>query len=279
MKVFISWSGERSKAIAELLRAWLPAVLQAVRPYYSPDDIAKGTRWSGEIAKELEASRVGLICLTTENLAAPWVMFEAGALSKNLERSHVCPLLFGVEPTDIEGPLVQFQAAKFGKAEMERVVRMMNGELGDQALSSSVLDSVFEMWWPKLESSIREELSKPETSRPTARSERDLLEEVLSLTRSLSRNARDAVSQAALLDLEDGHAALLAALDVEGVDESLRAFARSLSRPIEHICARAHRRMDVIAHLSNRVVRRRASPEQIRDRLLAQTLEQAESER
>ena len=115
MKVFISWSGERSRALAEVLRRWLPAVIQVVKPYYSPDDTVKGARWSTEIAKELESSRVGLICVTPENLDAPWLLFEAGALSK-LGKSRVCPILFGVDPIDIKGPLVQFQAAKFEKA-------------------------------------------------------------------------------------------------------------------------------------------------------------------
>lgn len=35
-------------------------------------------------------------------------MFEAGALTKSLTVARVCPLLFGVEPSDIKGPLVQF---------------------------------------------------------------------------------------------------------------------------------------------------------------------------
>ena len=81
MKVFISWSGETSKGLAEALREWLPAVIQAVNPYFSPDDVSKGSRWSSEISKELEDSAIGIICLTKENLEAPWIMFEAGALS------------------------------------------------------------------------------------------------------------------------------------------------------------------------------------------------------
>ncbi len=68
MRVFISWSGDRSRAIGEAISKWLPAVIQAIDPYFSPDDVAKGSRWSTEIAKELEQSGVGLICLTRENL-------------------------------------------------------------------------------------------------------------------------------------------------------------------------------------------------------------------
>lgn len=184
MKVFISWSGDTSKAIAEILRGWLPSVIQAIKPYYSPDDITKGSRWSTEISKELEECKIGLLCLTANNLEAPWVMFEAGALSKSLSAARVCPLLFGIEPSDIKGPLVQFQAAPFAKDEMKKAVRMMNQELGPTALTTEVLDSVFEMWWPKLEEKIRAVLSSVKAPGEQAvRSERDILEEILARVR------------------------------------------------------------------------------------------------
>src|SRR5262245_16863671 len=99
MKVFISWSGQQSRNIADAFRQWLPTVLQAVKPYFSPDDISKGARWDGEISGELAASQIGLLIITLENREAPWLIFEAGALSKNLTKSKVVPLLFGLEPT------------------------------------------------------------------------------------------------------------------------------------------------------------------------------------
>jgi len=189
MKVFISWSGDYSKNIAEILRQWIPAVIQAVKPYYTPDDITKGTRWSSDISRELDQSKIGIICLTKDNLKSPWIMFEAGALSKKMEESKVVPLLFGIEPTDIEGPLVQFQAATFSKVEMKKTVAMMNNELGEAGLADEVLESVFEVWWPKLE--IKIDSIKQETiitDNKGSRTERDLLEEVLSLTRELAIN-------------------------------------------------------------------------------------------
>ena len=129
MKVFISWSGDLSQQIAEEIRKWLPSVIQVIKPYFTPDDISKGARWSTEISKELEQSTLGIICLTQDNINSAWIMFEAGALSKKLEESKVCPILFGLEPSDIKGPLVQFQASKFSKQEIKKVVTMINQEV------------------------------------------------------------------------------------------------------------------------------------------------------
>lgn len=81
MLVFLSWSGSRSKAVAETFSKWIVQVIQAVEPWIS-SDIEKGARWNSEVAARLEQSRVGIICLTKENLDAKWILFESGALSK-----------------------------------------------------------------------------------------------------------------------------------------------------------------------------------------------------
>lgn len=241
MKVFISWSGGRSRAIADVLRRWLPSVLQAVRPYFSPDDVAKGSRWSSDIAKELEASRVGILVITPENQEAPWLLFEAGALAKNLERSKVCPLLFGgMEPTDVKGPLVQFQAAQFSQDEMKRVMKMINGELAEAALAPDVLENVFEMWWPRLEEEVERELEGVrEPGHEGRRPERDMLEEVLALTRSLAsdKERRLDVDHPAWDDLLMGVMSL-ARVAMRSSDEDAASAVKRVVRPLEHIIMR-----------------------------------------
>ena len=39
MKVFVSWSGELSCKIAELLKKWLPCIIQSVDVFFSPEDL------------------------------------------------------------------------------------------------------------------------------------------------------------------------------------------------------------------------------------------------
>lgn len=242
MKVFISWSGDTSKALAEALRGWLPSVVQAIKPYFSPDDITKGSRWSTEIAKELEECKIGLICLTADNLEAPWIMFETGALSKSISAARVCPLLFGVEPSDVKGPLVQFQAAPFARDEMKKAVRMMNQELGSQALTSEVLDSVFEMWWPKLEENVKKIMaSVQKTAKQNVRSERDILEEILARVRVTPPvTSRMNVSPGALMDLQDTYSRLL--MEISHLPTETRGelveIADRMRRPITHIVER-----------------------------------------
>lgn len=153
MKVFISWSGGRSKAMAEGLRDWLPNVIQVLEPWTSTSDVHAGERWSSNIEFQLRETRVGIICLTPENLNAPWILFEAGALSK-LEGAIVCPYLLGFEPEDLTGPLVQFQAAVANKRDTLKLVKSLNRALGDEAIKESVVDKAFEIWWPELERCI-----------------------------------------------------------------------------------------------------------------------------
>src|SRR5262245_61855036 len=155
MKVFLSWSGDRSQMVARALRDWMPNVIQAVSPWLSSSDIQIGARWANELALQLEESRFGIICLTPENLAAPWLLYEAGALSKALESAFVCPYLFGFSPAEMTGPFLQFQATTATNDGTHMLVRTLNRALGNDALDEKVLDRAFEVWWPSLDSEFR----------------------------------------------------------------------------------------------------------------------------
>ncbi|MFC5290705.1 hypothetical protein ACFPM7_26930 [Actinokineospora guangxiensis] len=185
MKVFISWSGSLSRKVAEILREWIPSVLQSVDPYVSSEDIDKGARWSSDIASELEGSNFGILCVTKDNLSAPWLNFEAGALSKLFETSRVSPFLFGVDRPDVTGPLLQFQSTVFEHDDILKLIRSINAT-SDAPLEPSRLEMVFEVWWPRLEERLKSTLTATvaSTEAEDKRSVEDVLDEVLELVRS-----------------------------------------------------------------------------------------------
>lgn len=189
MKVFISWSGERSKRVGEALRRWLPTILQTIKPYYTPSDIEKGTRWSTEIASELDDSMAGIFCVTRENLASQWLLFEAGAISKKVDRSLVCPILIDLDTGDFHGPLTQFQSTLFQKADIRSLILGLNKANTAHVIDESVLNATFEKFWPELESQVNEIIKTTQPAsgtQPNARDSRELLEEILDLTRALA---------------------------------------------------------------------------------------------
>lgn len=186
MKIFISWSGVRSQRVGEALRDWLPNVIQALQPWMSASDIDKGIRWRTEIAAFLEQSSIGIICLTPENLNAPWILFEAGALSKLQQSAYICTFLYRLEPADLQDPLAQFQTTKAQKEDTRKLIQTINRGLGENTLSENKVNDAFDVWWPKLEQSLNAITSEEDVSRPKRR-DREVLEEILERIRTLTR--------------------------------------------------------------------------------------------
>src|SRR5262249_25941271 len=113
----------------------------------------------------------------------PWVLFESGALSKTLAQTHVCTYLIGLEPIDIAPPLSMFQATRANKNDTKLLLRTINKSLDEGSLSDSQLDETVELWWPRFEEKLNEVLAAAKGPR-TQRSERQMLEELITLSRS-----------------------------------------------------------------------------------------------
>ena len=193
MKVFISWSGEKSKKVAQIFRDWLPTVIQAIEPFVSSEDIEKGSRWNTDIAQELKESSFGLICVTKENLSAPWLNFEAGALSKTIDNTYVAPILLDLKPSDLKGsPISQFQATSFSKDDMKRLIETLNIAAGN-CLTPARLDKAFDLCYPDLEKDIAElkkaSIQEKDETNDESNSHIDssILEELLETARNTQR--------------------------------------------------------------------------------------------
>jgi len=196
MKLFISWSGERSQTVAQALQSWLPLVLHYADPWLSDAHIGAGERWGQTVAKELEACNFGILCVTRENVSSPWVLFEAGSLAKSLEGSRVIPLLFDLEFSEIGGPLAQFQAKKADKEGISEVVQSLN-KVAPQPIPEARANQLFEALWPQLEAQLAALPKHPANAKPI-RPQPEVLEELVSGVRSLEsrfKTLEEAVSQ------------------------------------------------------------------------------------
>lgn len=186
--VFLSWSGPRSKAMAEALHGWLRRVIQSARPFHSDKDIESGAFWDDAIKANLKVARFAIVCCTPENVTAPWLNYEAGALAERLD-GRTAPLLLGAKPEALKvSPLSRLQAREANKAGTLDVVRALNANLL-QPLDDVILVEAFNEQWQKLKDKL-DAIPAPETKAPE-RSEKDMLEEVVGLCRQLAAYGRN----------------------------------------------------------------------------------------
>jgi TIR domain len=164
MRIFITWSGERSLRVAEKLHSWLPTVLPFADPWVSVENIEKGSNWPSELAKGLADTRFGIVCATPENKTEPWLLFESGALSNSVgAASRVAPLLVDVTPDELPAPVKLFQATVVSEADVRRLVRTINRVAETAGLSQEEVDAAFDKNWPDLRDTlegIRQEPAK-----------------------------------------------------------------------------------------------------------------------
>jgi TIR domain len=197
MRIFISWSGDRSKALASALKDWLPTVLQYVQPWMSSSDINSGERWSNEIAKQLKDTNFGILCVTKENLEAPWLLFEAGALAKSMQDGRVIPLRLDVENSDITGPLQQFHSEKADSEGVKKLLTSLNTSWATP-IADDVLQNVFDPMWAVLAKKI-DAIPESEAAQKKSRSQAEVLEDLVSNVRNMDMRLRDTMDEDPML--------------------------------------------------------------------------------
>lgn len=199
LKVFISWSGKKSHAVAEVLHEWLPTVINSVEPWISSEGLRAGLKWNQQLEKELNGTSFGIIVATPRNQHAQWLNFEAGALSKKVggAESRVAPLLIDFKKaTDLVGPLASYQATMPTREGFHDLIASINEALGDDSRSVELLDRGFDVCWPALESKLAGVASKyDDEAEPVAvadpvapRSPEDMLSEILETIRDMNRS-------------------------------------------------------------------------------------------
>lgn len=187
MRVFLCWSGERSRRLAVAFREWLPTVIQALHPWMSDEDLEKGVVWFPHVADELKQCSVGILFITPENLDSVWVHFEAGALSKTFTKEgYVCPYLLDIQPSQVKGPLTHFQTTQATEADTRRLVGTLNDAIGEEKLPAKTLDRTFNTFWPELNKELTRIREIKTAKKLPTRPESEVLEEILAVARTLA---------------------------------------------------------------------------------------------
>ena len=189
MKVFISWSGERSRYVAEALKEWLPHVIQALEPWVSVEDIQKGENWFSAIQESLkDAEGMGIFCLTPDNVTAPWLAFEAGALASH-GRARVATFLHGIEPGNLKLPLSLFQATKSqDRDDVLKLMKTINDRLA-KPLDLGLLAQVFKNNWDAFAANIASFKDIVGGAARAQPDQNDMIQEILSTVRRLEAEA------------------------------------------------------------------------------------------
>lgn len=178
----MSWSGDRSKAIATEFKAFLSVVLQQADPFLSSQDIDLGVTWQKHLLTEISERRFGLIFITPENKNSEWLHYEAGGLIKDLNQDRVVPILFGLKKADVSSPFSLFQMIEFDRESVLTLLKQINART-EKPLEQDSLNAVFEAFFEKTEEKISKIISEsPQTTKK--RTSEDLLDELITLSRN-----------------------------------------------------------------------------------------------
>jgi hypothetical protein len=195
MKVFLSWSGHRSKLAASALNKFLPLMLHSISCWMSENDIPKGKPWFDELAKALNSIVFTIVCVTPENTSSPWLLWESGFLSSasQLGDRHTVPLAIKMNKESIGGPLSVYQATDTTREDMLRLlVRINAAVLEEKRITNEILERTFALIWPELEKELQAAANAVVEERPAPVDTKPVqMAEILGLLRQQQREGAE----------------------------------------------------------------------------------------
>jgi hypothetical protein len=147
-RVFLSWSGNRSLAMAATFHDWLPRVLPMVDSWIS-EDIPKGSEWRPALMREVRNAGAAIACLTAENHGSDWLHFEAGVATRIDPEGGIFPITLDSEK--VSGPLQGFQLTRSWVVEdVQRLVRTLNRLMCAPPLPDTWINEQVRLLWDQL---------------------------------------------------------------------------------------------------------------------------------
>jgi hypothetical protein len=206
MKVFLSWSGGRSGAVATALKELLPSMIHPVSCWMSDASMAKGRPWFEQLKGALDDIVFGIFCVTPENEPSVWLQWEAGFLSSkaSIGDRRVAPLAIGMSKGALNGPLSIYQATDATRVDVLRLVKDINLALPEgQRIAESTLETTYGFIWPELETRIKAAIALPVAApTPPTPSTGDQLAQIVALLRDNQRETAETKAMVRLTLME-----------------------------------------------------------------------------
>lgn len=170
MKIFISWAKPKSKKIAYFIKEFLEGLFHdQIETWLSDENIKTGARPTVAISQALKECDKGIFCILKENYEAPWIMYEAGAISthehsiirEEKDNCVIWPILFENISTEqlYRNPLYQFQFVEFSRDKMYKFVQEVNNTIV-AFKDVTILEKHFGFYWKELNDNIQKVLQE-----------------------------------------------------------------------------------------------------------------------
>ena len=111
-QLFISWSGETGKKVADLIYDWMDRIYEDVNSkVFFSTRIRSGRHGFTDIINALNDCKKGFFIITRERVNSPWLHFEAGAVFKANNENDIIPIYVALKREWITNdPLIDFQS-------------------------------------------------------------------------------------------------------------------------------------------------------------------------
>lgn len=146
-------------------------------------DIRAGENWERQLSETLETADCGILVLTKDNHNAPWVVFEAGVLSKSARLQLVIPYRVDLPLSEVAAPLARLQGVDADLNGTKKLIETLNSVLLKPVPSDRV-HTLIEALWPQLRTKIVTASKEVKSNVAAHRSTEDYLLEILGLLRT-----------------------------------------------------------------------------------------------
>ena len=108
---------------------WLANLSPKIQTFVGGDEIQAGSHWLDPAMRTLRSCDVAILILTKQN--SPWMNFEAGYLTAQADERDLLliPILFGLNPAQLSGPLNMYQTAEFNQQSCIRISKEILNKL------------------------------------------------------------------------------------------------------------------------------------------------------